>query len=94
MKTQNKIRAEIGDFVKSVGKMVVSGLAQTAIVKYIVPRVTKVGGTVLDKMAHMQGRKDVEDLDRLARESQTVIPPAPTPPPAIKPDGPIEAKFI
>jgi len=98
--TQDAIKTELWDFVKSVGKGVATLLASSAIAKHVGPKVENAGKIVLNKMAEIQGKKDAQALDELARQSEEskkqATPPAqtPPPPPSDTPDGPVQAKFV
>ena len=105
MKIKNETRAEIGEFAKQVGKLLAASLANNFIMKQVVPRVQKVGGRVLEKMSDVQGRKNAEELTKLANQtdkaSSHVSPVAPvapvitpSPAPSVGSDGPVLAKFL
>lgn len=102
MKTRNTVKADVVDFLKKLGTGVAQMVAGNLVVNKVLPKVQVVGGKILAKMADAQGRKDADELERLAKQAEVSPPVAPTvkaepQTPAtvgpIVPDGPVEAKF-
>lgn len=94
----NKTSA-VKDWLKKTAIRVGEAILITTVAEKVAPTAKHFGGKVLDKLSTLQGRKNVEELDELAKRSEekapassapetpaTVVPPTIVPPPAIKTD--------
>lgn len=68
------------EWLKKIGVGVIQGVAISVVTEKIAPGAKRFVGNVLDKMAIVQGRKDLAEADDLVRRSEDAAPPVVTPP--------------